>query len=199
MAIKKLRAMFGCIALILMLSVIPITLVQAQTTSSGITLEISQQTADVVAGDRVTFETIVHNSDLAASPALIANLNIVGTQEGVEADPEDWADIRIVYLEPLAPNETLVLPWETHALTDGEYAVFVTIVSAENGDLSTASAPLIITVQPDTILPLNQVLPIVIAVPIIPLFLFIAGISYTLRQRKASQPDITMDGGAVSA
>ena len=157
--------------------------VQAQTTSGTLSVQISQESAVLMAGDWVEFTTVLHNDSDTATPTLVAHLNIAAVKEGPYVDPEDWSPQRTQYLPPLAPGESVQLAWRVHTLINGEFAVYVTVVSPEPSFTTAASPSLLVQAMPDNVLPLNQVVPVVAIVPIFPLALLLFGTVRVRRKR----------------
>ena len=156
---------------------------KAQTTDSPLKVQISQESASLLAGDWVEFNTILRNNSTMATPPLVAHLNIAAVEKGPYVDPEDWSPQRTQYLPPLAPGESVQLDWQVHALVKGEFAFFVTIVSPEKTFSPIVSPSLLAQVAPDNILPLNEVIPVVVIVPLFPLALFLFNSAQGWRQR----------------
>jgi len=147
----------------------------------AVTLEISKNSAELTAGDWLEFNTVLRNNGSTATPELVAHLNIAALNKGRYVDPEDWSLERTQYVPPIQPHESLKLKWKVHALIEGNFATFVTIVSANKSPnklldksfSAMVTTPLIIQVAPDNILPMNEVIPVVALVPIFPLILLI--------------------------
>lgn len=150
---------------------------------SGLSIQISRQTVSMMAGDWATFNTRLHNGGQSASPPLVAHLNIAAVKQGPYVDPEDWSPQRTQYLPPLQPGETVEVVWQVHALTQGEFGAYVTIISPQASFEPVVSSTLLLQVAADNILPLNQVIPVVAAVPLFPLGLLLFSIGYARKQQ----------------
>ena len=160
--------------------------VKAQTPDTPLNIQISQESATLLAGDWVEFNTILRNDNTTATPPLVAHLNIAAVEKGPYVDPEDWSPRRTQYLPPLGPGESAQLDWQVHVLVKGEFALFVTIVSPEKAFSSVVSPSLLTQVAPDNILPLDEVIPVVAVVPLFPLALLLFNSSQGWRQRSRS-------------
>lgn len=165
---------------------------KAQTTPSegdgeGLSIQISQESASLLAGDWIEFNTILRNDGATATPPLVAHLNIAAVAQGPYVDPEDWSSQRTQYLSPLAPGESVELNWQLHTLVKGEFAFFVTVVSPDKVFSPVVSPSLLAQVAPDNILPLNEVIPVVAVVPLFPLALLLFSTSRGWRQRSQSK------------
>jgi hypothetical protein len=150
----------------------------------ALTVEMSQDTATLTVGESVEFNTVLRNAGTEATPALVAHLNIASLQSGTYVDPEDWSGSRTRYLPALQPGETRTVHWQVRALSEGDFASFVTVVAADPGWEPVTGSTLKITGVPREVLPLRNVLPVVVAVPIVPLALFFVGIGQDIRGRR---------------
>ncbi len=151
------------------------------------TIEISQQSATLTVGESVRFSTVLHNAGTVATPPLVAHLNIASLQSGPYVDPEDWSGSRTRYLPALQPGETRTIPWQVRALTEGDFAAFVTVVAADPDWQPVAGSILKITGIPREILPLRNVLPVVVVVPMVPLALFFVGVGQSIWRQRVSR------------
>ncbi len=134
---------------------------------------ISTEFASLTAAEWVQFDTAVTNSGTTVTPPLAAHLSIAGLEQGQHVDPEDWSPERTQFLPALAAGETVHLTWWVHALFDGDFAAYVTVVPTQGSFPAASSKPLRLQVEPDDILPLEKVIPVVAAVPFVPLVLLI--------------------------
>jgi len=156
----------------------------AQNTSSSanVTVQIDKQSAVLTAGDWVEFKTVLRNIGATATPALVVHQNIASLIQGRYVDPEDWSIKRTQYITSIQPGKSVQLSWNVHALIEGDFASFVTIVSSEKSFIPVVSMPLLLHVEPDDILPLKTVIPVVAIVPIFPLALLVFTVIYTRRR-----------------
>jgi hypothetical protein len=138
-----------------------------------IAVQISREETTIMAGDWVDFATMLRNDGSAATPPLAVHLSVAAVEKGHHVDPEDWSPQRTQFLPPLGPGESVTLNWRLHALFAGEFASFITVVSPTGGFVPAMSIPLRLHITPDNILPLNQVIPVVTAVPLFPLALLL--------------------------
>lgn len=174
--------MMGLIGLIFGLVGV-VSTVQAQNSAdSGVIIQISQKSATIMAGDWVNFDTVLQNNGATATLPLTIHLSIAAVEDGHHVDPEDWSPQRTRFLPPLQPGERVHLSWQLHALFQGEFAAFLTVVSAVDGFVPTMSAPLHLHVTPDNILPMKKVVPVVTAVPFLPLGLLVFTSLYRRKQ-----------------
>ena len=157
--------------------------VSAQEISNPVTVQISQESAALMAGDWVEFNTVLRNAGATVTPPLVAHLNIAALTPGKHVDPEDWSPQRTQYLPSLPPGETAELTWKLHVLFEGEFASFVTVVSSEKSFNSVTSSALLLQVKPDNILPMNEVVPVAVVIPLFPLGLLLFSGMYARRRR----------------
>ena len=145
-----------------------------------LSIQISQETATLMAGDWVAFHTVLQNDSATATPPLAVHLSVADVKSGRHVDPEDWSPQRTQYVQ-LQPGESVQLNWRLHALFEGEFATFLTVLSPERTFVPLMSSPLQLQVTPDNILPLRTVIPVVAVVPIFPLGLLLVTV---LNRRK---------------
>ena len=174
---KKFMLMVALLAMLL--GLVPVVGAQA---GDGITVAMSRETAVLVAGDWVEFTTTIRNNGSVATPPLIVHLSIAPVDILRHVDPEDWMPNMTQHLPALLSGESAQLIWRIHALFEGNFASFVTVL-AEDGSLSPAvGAPLQIQVSPDNILPLKDVIPVAAVVPLFPLALLAFSVSKSRRR-----------------
>lgn len=181
---KNLRLLI-LFVLVIILGTPSLAQAQSPTGNSPVIVEISQDSATLMAGDWVEFSTIIRNEGSTATPPLVAHLNVAAVKRGPYVDPEDWSPRRTRYIDPMQPGETVQLDWRVHTLVKGEFASFVTVVAPESSFIPAASSSLLMQVSPDNILPMNEVVPVVAIVPLFPLglLLFSSTRNFRLRRR----------------
>jgi len=160
------------IALIVLIGLAPATAF-AQTSTDAVTVTIDMDSASIVAGDWITFHTAIRNTGVSATPPLVASFNVASIRPGPHVDPEDWSPLRYQYIDAIQPGESVELEWEVHTLFEGDFAVYVTVVSQDNHFEPVGSPTLRVHAEPDNVLPLNEVIPVVAIVPLFPLALLL--------------------------
>jgi hypothetical protein len=150
-----------------------------------VSVQMSQESSSLLVGESVAFSTVLRNTGADATPPLVAHLNVASLRSGVYVDPEDWSSARTRYLDPLQPGDAVTVDWKVRALTEGDFAVYVTLVAGDPTFVPVTGAPLLVHTSPSTILPMRTVLPVVVAVPFVPFVLVLAGIVQDLRRRVA--------------
>jgi hypothetical protein len=184
---KNARTLLSTLLSLILLILPSISVIQAQNTSGGnVSVQISKDSAALVAGDWVEFTTLLRNDGAGATPPLVAHLNIAAVKRGRYVDPEDWSPKRTQYLPPLEPGDSHQLNWRVHALAEGEFASFVTVVSPEESFEPVVGKSLLLHVEPDNILPLSDVIPVVAVVPFFPLALLLWNTVRNRRQRQVA-------------
>lgn len=174
MTFKILIQLSLLIALIAHVSLPPvIAFAQTSATSGNVTVTIDKDTAAIVAGDWVTFHTVIRNTGDSATPPLVANFNVASFHPGPHVDPEDWSPLRTQYIDSIQPGGSVELAWDVHTLFEGDFAVYVTVVSQEKDFGPVGSPTLHIHAGPDDVLPLNEVIPVVVIIPLFPLALLL--------------------------
>ncbi len=141
-------------------------------------IAIDKRASALTAGNWMAFETVLRNQRPTATPPLVAHLSIAALQPGQYVDPEDWSPERSQYLPPLQPGESVKLDWQLHALFEGAFIVFVTVVAADLPSTPVTSATLRVRVAPDDVLPMDEVVPVVAVVPAFPLALLVVTVAY---------------------
>jgi hypothetical protein len=157
-----------------------------------VSAQMSQESASLLVGESVAFSTVLRNTGTEVTPPLVVHLNVASLQYGVYVDPEDWSSARTQYLDPLQPGDAVTVDWSVRALTEGDFAVYVTVVAADPAFVPVTGAPLLVRTSPSNILPMKTVLPVVVAVPLVPLGLVFAGIVLDLRRRRRAQIPLGM-------
>ena len=172
MNLKDLTKVISLIGLMLAINLAHVTaLAQTVTADGNVTVTIDKESASIVAGDWVTFHTVISNTGHDATPPLVANFNVASIHPGPHVDPEDWSPRRTQYIDTIQPGGSVDLAWDVHTLFEGEFAIYVTIVSQEKSFTPVGSPTLHIQAGPDNVLPLNEVLPVVAIIPLFPLAL----------------------------
>lgn len=143
-------------------------LAQEPSSGAGISIDMDPTAASLTAGEWVTINTLIRNEGSTDSPALVAHLNVASLQPGRHVDPEDWSPQRTQYVPAVHPGEKLPLSWKVHTLFEGDFAVYVSLISPDPALSPQVSPTLYIHAQPDKVLPLSEVLPVAVAVPLFP-------------------------------
>lgn len=167
------RAGLALLAGVLALAPAAAASAQARPDGDAFTIRIGKASATLAAGEWVEFDTVLHNRGAVATPRLVAHLAIAALAEGPHVDPEDWSPRRTQYVPPLRPGESVRLAWRLHALFEGTFASFVSVVSAQDRFPPAVSEVLRLEVTPDNFLPLDRVIPVVSVVPFFPLALIV--------------------------
>jgi len=185
MNLKILTKVILMIALMALVSLTPVTVsAQTSTADGSVTVTIDRDSVALIAGDWVTFHTVISNAGENATPPLVANFNVASIHPGPHVDPEDWSPLRTQYIDTIQPGESVELAWDVHTLFEGDFAVYVTIVSQEKSFGPVGSPTLHIHAEPDNVLPLNEVIPVVAIVPLFPLALLLI----TSRSKRKQRP-----------
>lgn len=163
-----------------------------QSQNPDLQLSIDLDSLVVKTGDEVEYNTVVTNNGSEASPTLIVAMNIINLDaKGEVVDPEDWSPQRTQYIQSMAPGESINLHWIINTILDGNYMVYMVLISRpEAADLTSqpiASSGIHLTVTPYTSLNPGGVLPYAIGVPVAVLVITI--ILYRLRRRNIEMGD----------
>lgn len=161
----------------------PVARAQGSPPGGTLGVRITRESASLTAGEWLEFRTVLWNAGATTTPPLAAHLSIAALVSGKHVDPEDWSPQRTQYLTPLEPGDSVQLSWSLHALFEGSFASFVTLVSTDESFAAVVSAPLRLQVAPDDILPWRHVIPVVAVVPILPLLLLVLAVAHSRRPR----------------
>ena len=172
MNLDRYAKLFLLVMLTVLGSLRPVTAF-AQTSAGGVTVTMDMDSASIVAGEWITFHTLIRNTGDSATPPLVASLNVASIRPGPHVDPEDWSPLRYQYIKAIAPGDSVELEWEVHTLFEGDFAVYVTLLSQDKDFAPVGSPSLQIHAKPDNVLPLDEVLPVAAIVPLIPLALLL--------------------------
>jgi len=174
MTLKIFTQMSLLIALLSLVGLRSVTaFAQTAAMDGNVTVTIDKDSTSVVAGDWITFHTVISNTGDSATPPLVANFNVASIHPGPHIDPEDWSPLRTQYIEAVQPGESIELAWNVHTLFEGDFVVYVTIVSHEKSFGPVGSPTLHIQAGPDNVLPMNEVIPVVAIIPLFPLALLL--------------------------
>lgn len=166
-------------------STIPIS-AEISSSDDMVSVKIDMDSASVVAGDWVEFSTEISNLGQSKTPKLLAHLNIAAVVRGPYVDPEDWSPVRTQYIDPIKPGDSVTRFWEVHTLTDGDFAVFVTVVPSDGSFVPQVSPTLLIRAEPNDFLSLKDVLPVSVVVPLFPLMLLFYSFAKSRREHRKS-------------
>jgi LPXTG-motif cell wall-anchored protein len=133
-------------------------------------LEISTSKAQVSTrlGERFDFVSTIENAGRATVSGLVAHLNVVGLDQDIYVDPEDWSEDRTKFLEPLAPGESTKVSWSVKAVTGGDAAIYVVALpdggSSHDGDLAVSPA-IQVRIEERRTINSGGVLPLALGIP----------------------------------
>jgi ABC-type multidrug transport system permease subunit len=169
------------ICLIYVLGATPVMAFGGNTFDIGTSLSIFIDTTykTIKTGDRVDFTTTVTNNSEGESPQMFVAMNIINlAKDGDPVDPEDWSPQRTQAIEPLAVSQSATQSWSIHAILDGDYMVYMVLVSEPNDPQSTSqpavSSGIHLTVAPFASLNPEGILPLAIGMPVgLTLFTFV--------------------------
>jgi hypothetical protein len=120
----------------LVLLVVVSVLAQAPASALGRTaVDVSVDRTDVKVrlGESFGFRSTITNTGSAPLSGLVAHLNVVGLDEDIYVDPEDWSEDRTRFLPPLPPGQSTELSWTVKAVTGGKAAIYVVVLPRSAG------------------------------------------------------------------
>jgi hypothetical protein len=147
----------------------------------GVTVEPLRIRTDI--GRNVSVRATFSNRAPTTTGSLIAHLNMLSLQSGVEVDPEDWSTHRTRYLGSLPAGGSRTISWKIHAINKGKIALYVAVIpqAPVNRRPETGRTVQLFVAGRDT-LNSQGVLTLALGVPAL-LGLMTCGINYTRRRR----------------
>ncbi|TRZ50194.1 hypothetical protein D4Q80_00710 [bacterium] len=147
--------------------------------ASSIELHIlSARTLSGTAGDYVTVQGEITNSNSQAVNNITTYLSLVNADTKMPVDLEDWSAERGLFIETIDAKETFPLMWKIHFVQSGSYTLTI-VANIEGNDMPIASKLVYFKVSPKKNLNPGHVLPVALGEPILIIFAFLA-----LRYRK---------------
>jgi len=142
--------------------------------ASSIELHIlSSRTLSGTAGDFVTVEGEITNSNSRAVNNITTYLSLVNADTKMPVDLEDWSAERGLFIETIDAKQTLPLTWKIHFVQSGRYTLTI-VADIEGNDMPIASKLVYFKVFPKKNLNPGHVLPVVLGEPILIVFAFLA-------------------------
>ncbi|MGH3384246.1 MAG: hypothetical protein ACRDO1_06685 [Nocardioidaceae bacterium] len=152
----------------------------AQADADTLTIELDRTEMAASPGEKFTFESTIRNDGDQPLTDPIAHLNILGADEQIYVDPEDWSTRRTQFLDELPPGETTTLRWTVTAIDSGALILYVAVSGTES-DAVAVSGPLQMSVGGRRVVNPGNVVPLVMATPVGVLALL--GLALVRRQR----------------
>lgn len=189
----KLRRVIGPLmiagALMASLLISPVYAFQGNQ-SEKYSISINNNAHQVKVGDRIEVGTAITNNSAQSSPPLVIAMNVINLDDaGAVVDPEDWSPERTQYIDSLASGQSATLDWIINPIMEGNFMVYMVLIP-ETASVETTSQPIAspgihVTVTPFAGLSSINILPIVIAEPII-----LLAITYFVYRRRRQQVDL---------
>ncbi len=149
----------------------------AQNAAPSVSIRIlSSNTLSGVAGDYVTVQGEIQNTDTAAVSDVTTYLSLVDTGTKLPVDLEDWSAEKGLYIGSIDAGQTLPLSWKIHFVKAGTYSLII-VAEAGGNEAPQVSTITHFNVAPKRNLNPGQVLPVALGTPIVLLFILF-GISY---------------------
>jgi hypothetical protein len=147
----------------------------------SVTTDRSRVTTEL--GRRFTFRTTVTNQSSSATQSLIAHLNVLSLRPGTYVDPEDWSADRTRYLGTIPAGESQSITWRIHAVNDGTFAAYITVLPQAVSDEPPTTGPAVeFDVTKRTTLNSGGILPLALGIPAL-LGLLAGGVHLARRRR----------------
>ena len=139
----------------------------ANTTELELEILVNMTSVSSGEGDHFTFTTTITNNGTEATPQLVAHLNVASLQKGIYVDPEDWSEVRTIFVNPIGPGASLKLSWKVHTLFAGNFAVYVVVLAKDSSSLPVVSDEIHVHVEKWTFMQLEDVTPVIVAIPVV--------------------------------
>ena len=191
--LAKLRRTLGLLIIaglmIASLLVSPVYAVQGDQ-AEGFTISINKEYQQVKMGEKIEVATAITNNTPQASPSLIVAMNIINLDDaGAAVNPEDWSLERTQYIDSLKSGQSATLDWIINPVMEGDFMVYMVIIpetaSVETTRYPVAGPGIHLTVNPFPGLKSANILPIVIAEPIL-----LLAITYFVYRHRRQQIDL---------
>ena len=156
----------------------------------GYAISISNEYHQVKVGEKIEVNTAITNHNAQSSPSLVVAMNVINLDDaGAVVDPEDWSPERTQYIDSLGSGQSANLKWIINPIMEGNFMVYMVLIpeaaSADTTSQLVASPGIHMLVEPFTGLSSTNILPIVIAEPII-----LLAITYFIYRRRRQQIDL---------
>jgi ABC-2 type transport system permease protein len=158
--------------------------------NEGYAISINNDYHQVKVGEKIEVGTAITNHTSQSSPRLIVAMNVINLDDaGAVVEPEDWSPKRTQYINSLEAGQSATLDWIINPIMEGDFMVYMVLIpetaSAETTSQPVASPGIHVTVTPFAGLSSMNILPIVIAEPII-----LLAITYFVYRRRRQQIDL---------
>ena len=189
----KLRRTIGLLMIagltVVSLLVSPVHALQGDQTE-GYAISITNDFHQVKVGEKIEVGTAITNHTSQSSPPLVIAMNVINLDDaGAVVDPEDWSPERTQYIDSLRSGQSASLDWIINPIMEGNFMVYMVLIpetaSTETTGQPVASPGIHVTVTPFTGFRPSNILPIVIAEPII-----LLAITYFVYRRRRQQIDL---------
>lgn len=174
----------ACLLMVSALAAAPATAAPANASRGAVEISIDRTSVTTGLGESFGFSSTITNPGPRPLTGLVAHLNVVGLNENIYVDPEDWSEERTRFLAPLAPGQSTDLSWTVKAVTGGEAAIYIVVLpgrdSATAAEGPAASPALDVRITERRTLNPDGVLPLALGVPAL---LGLATLALRIRQR----------------
>ena len=117
-------------------------------------------------GGKYSFTSTIANNGTTDARGLIAHLNVLSLKDGTYVDPEDWSTNRTRYLDPIPAGESLTITWRMQAVNDGDFGVYVAVLTEDGAALAPVTGPTIhLDVAERKTLNAGGIVPLVLGIP----------------------------------
>ncbi len=134
--------------------------------TAALQLSVDRVRIETKLGDKFSFRSTIANRGASPATGLVVHLNVLSLRPGTYVDPEDWASSRTRYLPPIAAGGAVTITWRVQAVNDGDFGLYVAVLSRRAETLPPRTAPAIhlVVAQRDT-LDSGGILPLAVGVP----------------------------------
>jgi hypothetical protein len=143
----------------------------AAQSSNSLTMEIlSAKTLNGTAGDFVSVQAQIKNTDKQPIDNISTYLSMVDENTKLPVDLEDWSAEKGQFIGSIDTGQTLPLNWKIHFVTPGNYSLII-VAETQGQDIPQSSTITHFHVNPKRNLNPGQVLPVALGTPIVLLFI----------------------------
>lgn len=146
--------------------------------SNEVVVAITPTSIDIALGETVGIKVTVTNRGESSLGSLAVHIDVTDPTSASSVDPEDWTPTLTRQVPPLAPGQSVDVPWEIQPISGGSFSLYAVVLAASSPDVTVSNAVAVHVTYHRTLNP-QGVLPVAIASPLVIGALLI----FTLRRR----------------
>lgn len=131
-----------------------------------VTVTIDRTKVTSALGRTFKFSAKVANPGGAATPRLVAQLDVLSLDPDTYVDPEDWSGARTRYLGSLPPGGSRTIEWTVKAVNSGSFGVFVGVLPQSGAPIQPVTGPTLrVDIAERRTLNSGGILPLALGIP----------------------------------